>query len=74
MDERSRQACVGNQRNVVVDCRAADLEAVGNLTGGMVARDIHHQVECFVRDQTQYVYRLEFVGATDSNGVYARFL
>ena len=52
-DKCSRQTCIGNQGDVEVDGRTADLVTVVHLESAVVLRDIDHEVYFLVLQHLQ---------------------
>ena len=69
IDECACQACIGNQRDIVVDCRTADFVSVGQLPFAMVFRYVDDQLEDMFAEHLHDVVFSLFIGPAYSNRV-----
>ena len=64
------KASVGQQWNVVVDCRATNAIAVGQLTFAMVLRNVDYHINVVVGNEVEDIFTL-FIGPTNRRNFHA---
>ena len=55
LDEGGSQTGIGDQRNVVVDGTTTDSVTIGELTLGVILRDVDDEVELVIRNHLHHV-------------------
>ena len=66
----SGEACVSQQWNVVVDCRAANAITICQLALAVVLWYIDYQVDAVVSDEVEDIFTI-FIGPTNSDSFHA---